>query len=106
MVAILAVFFTIFQQPGKEKSVPLTDLYQTVLNDAKNGNKDTVLINANKITVKSPEGTKTSPFCSDRCRLIDLGRWLDGRYQIPVAEPDESDQGAREDHLREDDDEP
>src|SRR5437773_4169797 len=60
MVAILAVFFTIFQQPGKEKSVPLTDLYQTVLNDAKNGNKDTVLINANKITVKSPEGTKTS----------------------------------------------
>jgi len=29
------------------------------------------------------------PFCSDRCQLIDLGRWLDGKYQIPV-EPDES----------------
>ena len=27
------------------------------------------------------------PFCSDRCKLIDLGRWLDGKYQIP-AEPD------------------
>ena len=31
------------------------------------------------------------PFCSERCKLIDLGRWLDGKYQIPVAEPDESD---------------
>jgi endogenous inhibitor of DNA gyrase (YacG/DUF329 family) len=26
------------------------------------------------------------PFCSDRCKLIDLGRWLSGRYQIPVYE--------------------
>lgn len=23
------------------------------------------------------------PFCSERCRLIDLGRWLDGAYSIP-----------------------
>lgn len=23
------------------------------------------------------------PFCSERCRLIDLGRWADGRYVIP-----------------------
>ncbi len=22
------------------------------------------------------------PFCSERCRLIDLGRWADGRYVI------------------------
>jgi endogenous inhibitor of DNA gyrase (YacG/DUF329 family) len=22
------------------------------------------------------------PFCSDRCRLIDLGRWMDGSYRI------------------------
>jgi endogenous inhibitor of DNA gyrase (YacG/DUF329 family) len=22
------------------------------------------------------------PFCSDRCRLIDLGRWLGGAYGI------------------------
>jgi len=26
----------------------------------------------------------TWPFCSDRCKLIDLGRWLDGKYAIPV----------------------
>jgi len=23
------------------------------------------------------------PFCSERCRLIDLGRWIDGAYAIP-----------------------
>jgi uncharacterized protein len=32
----------------------------------------------------------TFPFCSERCKLIDLGRWLDGKYQVPVVEPDES----------------
>ena len=31
------------------------------------------------------------PFCSERCKLIDLGRWLGGKYQIPVVELDEPD---------------
>ena len=22
------------------------------------------------------------PFCSERCKLVDLGRWLDGTYNI------------------------
>lgn len=26
------------------------------------------------------------PFCSDRCKLIDLGRWIDGDYAIPGKE--------------------
>lgn len=26
------------------------------------------------------------PFCSERCRLIDLGAWADGSYSIPVNE--------------------
>lgn len=30
------------------------------------------------------------PFCSSRCRSIDLGSWLDGRYVIP-ATPEETD---------------
>lgn len=31
------------------------------------------------------------PFCSERCRLLDLKRWFDGEYRIPVsaARPDE-----------------
>ena len=29
------------------------------------------------------------PFCSDRCRTIDLGRWLGEVYQLPsVPDPD------------------
>jgi endogenous inhibitor of DNA gyrase (YacG/DUF329 family) len=23
------------------------------------------------------------PFCSERCRLIDLGQWADGNYHVP-----------------------
>jgi endogenous inhibitor of DNA gyrase (YacG/DUF329 family) len=26
------------------------------------------------------------PFCSERCKLLDLGAWLDGRHAIPVVE--------------------
>jgi endogenous inhibitor of DNA gyrase (YacG/DUF329 family) len=26
------------------------------------------------------------PFCSKRCRLIDLGAWLEEGYSIPAAE--------------------
>ena len=32
------------------------------------------------------------PFCSDRCRLVDLGKWATGAYVIaaPVTDADES----------------
>jgi endogenous inhibitor of DNA gyrase (YacG/DUF329 family) len=29
------------------------------------------------------------PFCSERCKLIDLGRWLGERYRIPVRPADD-----------------
>jgi uncharacterized protein len=29
---------------------------------------------------------KHFPFCSERCKLIDLGRWIDGKYQIPIVD--------------------
>ncbi|HEY0009368.1 MAG TPA: DNA gyrase inhibitor YacG [Tepidisphaeraceae bacterium] len=32
----------------------------------------------------------TFPFCSPRCRDVDLGRWLDGAYQIPVQKDDDA----------------
>ncbi len=33
--------------------------------------------------------TKTPPFCSERCQLIDLGRWLNEEVSLPVeSEPD------------------
>ncbi len=30
------------------------------------------------------EGNPYRPFCSERCKLIDLGDWADGKYAIPV----------------------
>lgn len=31
------------------------------------------------------------PFCSQRCRLIDLGKWASNRYvvSVPIFDPDE-----------------
>ncbi|HSE17802.1 MAG TPA: DNA gyrase inhibitor YacG [Pyrinomonadaceae bacterium] len=23
------------------------------------------------------------PFCSERCQLVDLGRWVEGEYRVP-----------------------
>jgi len=44
-------------------------------------------------TVESPDAF--APFCSERCRLADLGKWLDGGFRIssPVSEED-LDEGA------------
>lgn len=28
------------------------------------------------------------PFCSERCKLIDLGHWASGDYRIPQVESD------------------
>ena len=35
-------------------------------------------------------GDEYFPFCSDRCRLIDLGKWASGGYRIssPVLDPE------------------
>jgi uncharacterized protein len=41
-----------------------------------------------RIEEPRPGERSYSPFCSERCKLIDLGRWLDGKYQIPVRETD------------------
>ena len=30
------------------------------------------------------------PFCSERCKMIDLGAWATESYRVPVAEDDES----------------
>jgi len=31
------------------------------------------------------EGNDSRPFCSERCRLIDFGGWVDGNYRIPES---------------------
>jgi uncharacterized protein len=41
------------------------------------------------------------PFCSERCKLIDLGNWAEGKYAIPTNESesdsDMSEAGGAED---------
>ncbi|VTR92697.1 conserved domain protein : DNA gyrase inhibitor YacG OS=Cystobacter fuscus DSM 2262 GN=yacG PE=3 SV=1: DUF329 [Gemmata massiliana] len=38
------------------------------------------------------------PFCSSRCRKIDLGRWLDGKYRVPdPTPPDDASSSAPDD---------
>lgn len=32
------------------------------------------------------------PFCSARCKLIDLGKWISGEYRVPETETDDSDE--------------
>jgi len=45
------------------------------------------------------EETPSRPFCSERCRLVDLGNWASGEYSVP-AEPlpeiDEADNYSKE----------
>ncbi|MBI3821067.1 MAG: DNA gyrase inhibitor YacG [Planctomycetes bacterium] len=43
--------------------------------------------------IMDPRGPKEwpdKPFCSKRCRMVDLGRWLGGTYRIdtPLAKED------------------
>ena len=37
------------------------------------------------------------PFCSERCKMVDLGRWLDGTYRVSdPASPEDLDQASEE----------
>jgi endogenous inhibitor of DNA gyrase (YacG/DUF329 family) len=36
------------------------------------------------------------PFCSPRCKQIDLGKWLDEEYRVPVADEQETDPDQQE----------
>jgi len=37
-------------------------------------------------TVQWTPQSRYRPFCSERCRLIDLGAWASESYRVPVAE--------------------
>jgi endogenous inhibitor of DNA gyrase (YacG/DUF329 family) len=44
-------------------------------------------------TGESSKWPRFFPFCSERCKLIDLGAWFDADYRIP-AKPDEESEEA------------
>ncbi len=53
-----------------------------------------------KKTVKSAE--PGFPFCSDRCRQIDLGKWATGQYVIP-SEATDTEDTVRQDTVEDED---
>lgn len=38
-----------------------------------------------------PQTSPAMPFCSERCRLMDLGRWLNEENSVPLEETAEDD---------------
>jgi endogenous inhibitor of DNA gyrase (YacG/DUF329 family) len=45
---------------------------------------------------RKPAVERFRPFCSGRCKDVDLGRWFSGAYAIPAVESaDDSDSEAR-----------
>jgi endogenous inhibitor of DNA gyrase (YacG/DUF329 family) len=41
------------------------------------------------------EGNPSRPFCTERCRLVDLGAWMTERYRVPGEDahvPDDDDE--------------
>ncbi|MFI5321985.1 MAG: DNA gyrase inhibitor YacG [Thermodesulfobacteriota bacterium] len=39
------------------------------------------------------EGNEWRPFCSERCKMLDLGAWVTESYKIPGEPDDESRHG-------------
>jgi endogenous inhibitor of DNA gyrase (YacG/DUF329 family) len=55
------------------------------------------------ITYVDVDDVPWRPFCSQRCKLIDLGRWLNEEYRISEEMPDVTRPGAgRPDPAEED----
>jgi len=51
-------------------------------------------------TIEWSEEAKWRPFCCHRCRLIDLGEWVDGNRRIPGEEPAPINDGPSDDYLK------
>jgi uncharacterized protein len=49
-------------------------------------------------------GAEDFPFCSERCRLIDLGKWASGRYVIASPVQDTSDDLLEQSDLKDSED--
>jgi len=56
---------------------------------------------------REPIAPAYRPFCSERCKMADLGRWLKGDYRIPgppVEPPADDHDDAAQDQPHQDDD--
>ncbi len=39
-------------------------------------------------------GNAAWPLCSERCRLIDLGKWIDEDYRVPAENQEQDENGS------------
>ena len=44
--------------------------------------------------VKPRAENASYPFCTARCKMIDLGKWMNEEYRVPVEELEEDEVGA------------
>jgi endogenous inhibitor of DNA gyrase (YacG/DUF329 family) len=59
---------------------------------AKDAAKEPVKASAKPCPICGKPATAASrPFCSERCRDVDLNRWLSNSYTIPAAKDDDED---------------
>lgn len=41
---------------------------------------------------RQPGQRGARPFCSERCRQVDLGRWLTESYSVPAVDPEDQEE--------------
>ncbi|NBT96053.1 MAG: cell division protein FtsH, partial [Chloroflexi bacterium] len=64
MVAVLAIFFTLFSPQSRETQVPITDLMAIVVRDAKQNRVDTLVVQGNRFEQVKVEVREPSQFTS------------------------------------------
>ena len=73
---------------GRRKAAPKEAVKQAV----KEAAKEFVKVSAKPCPICGKPATAASrPFCSERCRDVDLNRWLSNSYTIPAAKDDDED---------------
>ena len=63
--------------------------------DKRRGGEKSRLVNCPQCGTPTPWSSANPyrPFCSERCKLIDLGQWASEAYRVPVEEQEPDDQG-------------
>ena len=73
---------------GRRKAAPKEAVKQAV----KAAAKEAVKASAKPCPIcGKPASEASRPFCSERCRDVDLNRWLSNSYTIPAAKDDDED---------------
>jgi cell division protease FtsH len=89
MVAVLAIFFTLFSPPAKETQVPISDLYALITRDAKANRMDHIYVQGNRVVADTSEGKKTA-IKADRTDVLEALRERgvrDEQVRLEVREP-------------------